>query len=129
MPLVPRAWKHYSRRMRSDLARRLLVLLLSVALATGVTVRVAQAGSMEMTAVAMAADMPMHGKCDGCAGNEKAMAPSACFTHCASVVALPASTFAFNPPPQGVVAPAAETAAAGHIAAPEPYPPRPTIPG
>jgi hypothetical protein len=63
--------------MCSEFARRLLVFLLSVTLATGLSVCVVEAGSMDMTAAAMATtDMPMHGKCDGCAGNEKVMAAS-----------------------------------------------------
>lgn len=113
--------------MWAETARRLFVLLLSVALATGLTARVVQAGSMDMTAAAMATDMPMHGKCDGCVGNEKAMAASACLVHCSSVVALPAMMVAVDPLPVSLVAPAVEPAATGHTAPPDPYPPRPIV--
>jgi hypothetical protein len=111
-PLAQGAESRYSFDMRFEIARRLLVLLLSVALATGFTVRVVQADSMNMTAAAMAtSDMPMPGKCDGCLGNEKATA-SACFVHCSGITALPAVMTAFDPPPAGVVAPAVAPAAA-----------------
>jgi hypothetical protein len=108
-------------------AHRLLALLLSVALATGLTVRVVQAGGMEMTAAAMAADMPMHGKCDGCAGNEKSVAPSACSAYCGSIIGLPATAVAFASLPAEMVAPGVEPAATGHAVPPDPYPPRPIV--
>ena len=114
--------------MWPEFARRLLVLLLSVALATGLTMRVVQAASMDMTAVAMATThMPMNGKCDGCAGNEKATAPTICFTSCASVAALPAAVAAVDPSGGDVVTPAVDPAATGHAAPPDPYPPRPIV--
>lgn len=115
--------------MRS-FVRRLLVLLLSAALVTGLTVRSAEAGTIEMAAAAIATDMPMHGKCDGCAGSDKAMAPAACSAYCAGLTALPAMMLAvLHPVADSTVTPAVELAATEHIAAPEPYPPRPTILG
>jgi len=113
--------------MWSEFARRLFVVLLSVALATGLTVRVVQAGNMDMTAAAMATDMPMHGKCDGCAGNEKAMAPTACSAYCGSVAALPSMVVAFDSLGIDGVAPSVAPAATGHVFPPDPYPPRPSI--
>ena len=128
MPLAHGASKCYFCCMRCEFARRLLVLLLSVAVVTGLATRVGQAGSMDMTAAAMTTtDMPVHGKCDGCAGSEKAVAASACFTHCSSIAAVPAIMAAFDPPPVSVAAPAVEPAATGHAAAPDPYPPRPIV--
>jgi hypothetical protein len=113
--------------MRS-FARRLLVLLLSVALATGLTVRFVDAGTIEMTATSAAADMPMHGKCDGCAGNEKAMAPAACSTYCTGLTALPAiMAAAIDLLADNSVTPPVEPAATGHTAPPDPYPPRPIV--
>jgi len=108
-------------------ARRLLALLLSVALATGGTVRVVQAGGMEMRAAAMATDMPMHGKCDGCAGNERAVAPSACSAYCGNIIALPAITVTFDSFAAATVEPGATPAATGHAVPPDPYPPRPIV--
>jgi hypothetical protein len=113
--------------MRS-FARRLLVLLLSVALATGLTVRFVDAGTIEMTAMSAAADMLMHGKCDGCAGNEKAMAPTACSTYCAGLTALPAIVgAAIDLLADNSVRLAVERAATGHAFPPDPYPPRPIV--
>lgn len=112
--------------MSRETARRLFVILLSVTVATGLMARVVQASTMDMTMVAMATDMPMHGKCDGCAGNEKAMTPAACGVYCSSVIALAPTGIAFDPVPVGVVAPSAGAAATGHVFPPDPYPPRPT---
>lgn len=112
--------------MWRETARRLFVFLLSVAIATGLMARVVQASAMDnMTMVAMATDMPMHGKCDGCAGNEKAMTPAACAVYCSSVIALTPTGIAFDPVPVGIVTPSAEAAAIGHVFPPDPYPPRP----
>ncbi len=131
MPLARNRSKCYFSPMWSETARWLSVLLLSVALATGLTVRVVQAGNMDMTAAAMATDMatgmPMHGKCDGCAGNEKAMAPSACSAYCGSVMALPATVVALDSPPADIFAPAVRPAATGHAFPPDPYPPRSVV--
>lgn len=107
-------------------ARRLFVFLLSVAVATGLMARVVQASAMDMTMVAMATDMPMHGKCDGCAGNEKAMTPAACGVYCSSVMVLAATGIAFDFVPVGIVAPSVGAAATGYVFPPDPYPPRPT---
>lgn len=113
--------------MSRETARRLFVLLLSVAVAAGLMARVVQASAMDnMTMVAMAADMPMHGKCDGCAGNEKAMTPAACGVYCSSVIALTPISVAFDLVPVDIVTPSAEAAAIGHVFPPDPYPPRPT---
>jgi hypothetical protein len=74
---------------------------------------------------AMASDMPMHGKCNGCAGSEKAMVPMACGTLCAGMVALVSPSIAFEPAPAGFVVASAEPAVAGHAFPPDPYPPKP----
>lgn len=109
--------------MWRDTARRLFVLVLSVALATALTMRV-QAVQADMTAAAMTADMPMHGKCDGCAGSEKGMTPAACaFSFCSMMAVAPIAP-AFNPVTAEVVRPVAESAGTGHVFAPDPYPPR-----
>jgi len=102
-----------------------LAVLLSVVLAAGLATRVVQANAMGMT-VSSAMDMPMHGKCDGCAGSEKAMAPMACGIYCAGMVALASPSVTFDPVFAGFVATSAEPSMAGHAFPPDPYPPRPT---
>jgi len=63
--------------MWREFVRRLFVITLSVALTTALVARSVQANGMDVAASTtmamepMAMDMPMHGKCDGCAGHEK----------------------------------------------------------
>lgn len=105
---------------------RALVLLLSVALVTGLTIRVVRADTMDMTVMAMAADMPIHGKCDGCAGGKKATAVMACGFYCSGVVALDSSSVFVVPVLVGFMIATAELTAAGYGFPPDPYSPKPT---
>lgn len=111
--------------MHRAVVHRALVFLLSVALAAGLTARVVRADTMGTTMAAMASDMPMHGKCDGCAGSEKAMVPMGCGALCAGMVALASPSIAFDPVLAGFVVAPAEPTVAGHAFPPDPYPPRP----
>jgi hypothetical protein len=117
--------------MRFEIARRLVVIVLSVALATGLVVRSVQALAMDIAAPAATAaattdtGMPMSGKCDGCAGDEKAMA--ACSAFCANVFALLPAVVGCVSVPVETVGPCAEAPATGHVFPPDPYPPRPSI--
>lgn len=107
-------------------ARRLFVFLLSVALAAGVMTRVVQADTADTTMAAMTANMPMHGKCDGCAGSEKATMSMACGVYCSGMVALTSPSVSLDLVVAGVVAAPAEPAVTGHVFPPDPYPPRST---
>ena len=75
----------------------------------------------------MSDDMPMSGKCNGCAGDEKGVAPTACFTFCAAVVASPSVAVVLYAVTAETLSPTAGSIAIGHIAPPDPYPPRPTV--
>ena len=118
--------------MRSEIARRVFVIVLSVALATGAAVRSAQALAVDVTAPAATAaastdtGMPMSGKCSGCAGDEKAMA-AGCSALCSSTVAVPPVVIAFGPVSVETIGPSAAPAATGHAFPPDPYPPRPIV--
>ena len=118
--------------MRSEIARRVFVIVLSVALATGVAVRSVQALAMDIAApvatAAMTTDtgMPMSGKCDGCAGDEKAMA-AACSALCSGAVAVLPVVVAFDPISVETIDPSDTQAATGHAFPPDPYPPRPIV--
>jgi len=118
--------------MRFEIARRVFVIVLSVALATGVAVRSVQALAMDVAAPAATAaattdtDMPMSGKCDGCAGDEKAMA-AACSALCSGAVAVLPVVVAFEPISVETIGPSATPAATGHAFPPDPYPPRPIV--
>jgi len=115
--------------MWREAARRTFVLVLAVALAAALVMRNVQAGNMDnmdVAAAATATDMPVHGKCDGCAGNEKAMTPAACSAYCGAIVAFPFLIVAYHPVPAETVEPRTLPAGTGHAAPPDPYPPRPT---
>ena len=118
--------------MRSEIARRVFAIVLSVALATGVAVRSVQALAMDVAAPAATAaattdtGMPMSGKCDGCAGDEKAMA-AACSGLCSGAVAVLPVVVTFDPISVETIDPSDTQAATGHAFPPDPYPPRPTV--
>jgi hypothetical protein len=113
--------------MWRDTARQLLVLVLSVALATGLVVRTVQAAQMDVVATTTSADMPMQGKCNGCAGSEKAMPVAACAASFCSMAILMPMAAVFPSAPAGVLEPATELTSTGHAFAPDPYPPRPSV--
>jgi hypothetical protein len=75
----------------------------------------------------MSSDMPMSGKCDGCAGDEKGVAPVACSTFCSAVIAMPSVAAVVDAVPIDTLGPSAGAVVTGHADPPDPYPPRPTI--
>jgi len=110
-------------------ARRLLASMLIATLAAGLVAQGAGAAGMDVKAAIIAAhdDMPMSGKCDGCAGNDKAMMPGACFTMCNNMVALPTISIAWAAVPAEDVSVAIVSSTKSHTGPPEPYPPRPIV--
>ena len=80
-------------------------------------------------AMAAAHDMPMSGhmpgKCNGCAGDEKGVAPTTCSALCGPVIAAPMLTAALYAVPAEILTPTAEPHAIGKTDPPDPYPPRP----
>ena len=75
----------------------------------------------------MSADMPMQGKCNGCAGDEKGLAPSACFAFCAAVLASPSAAAVLYAVPVETLSPTTGPGAVSHADPPDPYPPRPIV--
>jgi hypothetical protein len=132
MPLEHHASDCYFEFMRFEIAPRLFVIVLSVALATGLVVRSVPSIAMDITASAATAaattdtDMPMSGKCNGCAGDENAMA-ACCSALCTSVVAVLPAVVAFGPVAVEAIGPSAAPATVGHTVPPDPYPPRPIV--
>jgi hypothetical protein len=120
--------------MRFEIARRLFVIVLSVALATGVAVRSVRAIAMDIAAPAATAaattdtDMPMSGQCSGCAGDENAMA-AGCSALCSGAVAVLPLVVACGPISAETIGSSAAPAATGHAFPPDPYPPRPIVLG
>lgn len=111
--------------MLSQTIRRIAIFVLSVTLVAGIGLRSLQAGGMDTMTVASTVDMPMHGKCNGCAGQEKSIAPTACFTFCSTVAVVSLRLAAYNPTPAETLAPSNVLAAVGLTAPPDPYPPKP----
>ena len=75
----------------------------------------------------MSTDGPMQGNCNGCAGDEKGVAPAACSAFCATVNAVPLVGVLFYAVPAETLIPTAEPYTVGRANPPDPYPPRPTI--
>ena len=120
--------------MLAEKIRRLLVCTLALALAAGLVTHSVPSGKSGPKAADMtttvsmdaAADLPMHSKCDGCAGDEKGLMPTACAAFCGSVIALPLPVI-FHAGQIVTMWPPAGTDATGHTAPPDPYPPRPVV--
>jgi hypothetical protein len=72
-------------------------------------------------------DMPMPGKCNGCVGDEKGVAPAACSAFCGAVIELPLIPAGFDAVSIDTLGPAVEQIVTGHADPPDPYPPRPII--
>ena len=111
--------------------RRILTITLALSLAAGLVthgVRAMELGSDIVIAAATGMpDMPMSGKCDGCAGDEKTTMPAACSAFCNSVIALPSEVVEFNAVLIGTMWPSIETIGIGHSYPPEPHPPKPIV--
>lgn len=120
--------------MLSERTRRISVLLLPLVVAAGLVAHgfvgpdlvvkstITAAGDMPMSS-----DMPMSGKCDGCAGDEKGMGSAACSAFCGAVIAVPSAVAIFYAVPIDILRPLAGSIETGHASPPDPYPPRPTI--
>jgi hypothetical protein len=107
---------------------RIVTVLLALTLVAGVVphgLRAADAGVKMVTAVAT--DMPMSGKCDGCGDDQKAMTSAACSAYCGGVAALPLVATAFELTSAKVFAGFSGPPLAGHTIPPDPYPPRPAV--
>ncbi len=118
--------------------RRIPALMLALALAAGLiahgfagpemALKSAVAAKSTMAAandVPMSSDMPGPGKCSGCAGDEKGVAP--CSAFCVTVIASPLEAIVLDAVPAEALDPTAGSDPSGHADSPDPYPPKPTI--
>jgi len=130
----------YSAGMSFEKIRRisavLMALVLAVSLATHgvggpdmfVKSNMTAASDMPMSSdTPMSSDMPIQGKCDGCAGEEKGVAPAACSAFCGAVISVPLVAVVLYAVPVETLKPTAALGATGHADPPDPYPPRPTV--
>ena len=126
----------YCGRMLCEKTRRISALLSALVLAFGLVthgfagpemvVKSALTAATDMS-MPMSGDTPMSGKCDGCAGDEKGVAPAACSAFCGAVIAAPSVTAVFDAVPIDTLGPSAGAIVTGRADPPDPYPPRPTI--
>jgi len=122
--------------MSSEKIRRMPAVLAVLVLAAGLVAHglgsPATTVTSAMTAasdIPLSSDMPLPGKCNGCAGDEKGMAATACSAFCGAVIALPLAAVVLYAVPAETLNPTAGPDAIGHANPPDPYPPKPGILG
>jgi hypothetical protein len=118
----------YCARMLIGKIRRISAALMAVVLAVGLSMHgLSGAGINFKSAAAVANDMPMSdgmpSKCNGCAGDEKGVAPGFCCAFCGTVIASPAMAV-LSAVPAEILTPPIEQIAIGRADPPDPYPPR-----
>jgi hypothetical protein len=77
--------------------------------------------------MSMPNDMPMPGKCNGCAGNENGVASAACVAFCSAAIALPVTPAVLHAVPAETLSPTRKPGASGLADPPDPYPPKSPI--
>jgi hypothetical protein len=132
--LAIRSSNGYSLAMLVVRTRKVFALLAAMVLAAGLITHALGAPSMvgksAMTSAGdmpMSSEMPMPGKCNGCAGDEQGTAPAACSAFCSAVIAVPAVAAIFAALPIDTLGPSAIPIVTGRADPPDPYPPRTTI--
>jgi hypothetical protein len=112
-----------------ELARRISMIMLIVAIATGFSVPALQAQSHHgqmVASVAMSADNPAGCAHNGCPIDQKADMQGACFAPCPGVSVLPpATTISYLSVALDVLTPSLDRAMVDHTVAPDPHPPKP----
>jgi len=120
--------------MSFEKIRRISAVLMALVLAVGLATHgfggsdiIVKSSMTAASDMPMSSDMPLHGKCNGCAGDEKGLAPAACSAFCGAVIALPMTAVVLDAIPDETLSPMAGAGAIGRANPPDPYPPRPTI--
>jgi len=124
----------YSADMSSEKIRRIPAVLAALVLAAGLVAHgLGSPAIIVKSAIAsyvpLSSDMPMPGKCNGCAGHEKGIAATACSAFCGAVIALPLAAVVLYAVPAETLNPTAGPYAIGHAHPPDHYPPKPSILG
>jgi hypothetical protein len=118
-----------SQRIRK-IAALLMAMVLAVALTThGVLPNISLKSGMPvaLTDSSMPANAPMPGKCKGCIGNEKGLAPAVCAAFCSAVIALPTAPAILFAGPAETLKPISGPDGISHVDPPELHPPRTTV--
>jgi hypothetical protein len=127
-PLAPKSIACYFTAMTLAKLRRLINLLLVVALAAGFVTQGVQAADMRAKMTMTAGAMPTPHGCDGCSGDDNPCASlGGCSMTCGNILALPVANAAVDLLHAGSREPAAVLPLAGWSAPPDPHPPRPAI--
>ena len=121
--------------MTSQRIRKIAALVMAMVLVVGLTTHGLGLPNMSlkssMTAALMNTSMPvsapMPGKCKGCIGDEKGVAPAVCSAFCSAVIVLPTAPAILLAGPAETLNPVSGPDGISHIDPPEPYPPRTTI--
>ena len=121
----------YCATMAFGKIHRISAALMAIVLAIGLSTHgLVGLNMITRSAMALASDMPMSGdmpgKCDGCAGDEKGLAPAFCSAFCGTVMPSPVMTVLYVVPAE-ILTPTSERIAVGRAEPPDPYPPRPIV--
>ncbi len=126
----------YSADMLSEKISRIPAVLAALVLAAGLVAHglgspaiIVKSAMTAASDIPLSSDMPMPGKCNGCAGDEKGMAATACSAFCGAVIVLPLAAVVIDAVPAEKLNPTAGPDAIGHANTPDPYPPKPSILG
>ena len=124
----------YSTGMLSDKIRRVPAFLAALVLAAGLIAHgvggpdiFVKSAANAAGGMSMPSGMPMPGKCNGCAGSEKGVAPAVCAAFCSAVIALPVVPVVLHAVPAETPSPTREPGASGLADPPDPHPPRSSI--
>ena len=122
----------YPAGMSFEKIRRIPAVLMALTLAVGLVTHgfagpdiIVKSAMTAVSDMPVSSDMPMPGKCNGCAGDEKGAAPTACSALCGPVIAAPLVAVVLYAAPAETLIPTAGSDAVGRIDPPDPYPPRP----
>jgi hypothetical protein len=106
--------------------RRITTLVLAMAVAMGLVahgISISDIGA-KPAMISAASDMPMSADCNGCGGDQPAIA-AGCAAFCGGIVGLPTTVVVLDMIPIDILRPSAGQHATGHVGPPDPYPPRP----
>jgi len=120
--------------MSFDKIRRIPAVLMALVLAVGLATHgvggpdmIVKSAMTTASDMLTSSDMSMRGKCNGCAGDEKGVAPATCSAICGAMITAPLLAIVHDAIPAETLRPMAGARAIGRANPPDPYPPRPAV--